>query len=154
MTPPLFHIDDAGRFLGKEIGLSDWLTIDQEQVDQFAHATRDPDWMHVDVERSRRESPYGGTIVQGFLMMSLVIHLHHATNLVPAGTDYGLNYGMDRVRFTDVVLVGSRVRDRVVLLSCEPRGAGALMKTRDTLEVEGKAKPGMVADWLTYWYRA
>ncbi|MSP82572.1 MAG: MaoC family dehydratase [Alphaproteobacteria bacterium] len=154
MGAALFHIDQAEDFVGREIAVSDWITIDQDQVDQFAQATRDPDWMHVDVERSRRESPYQGTIVQGFLMMSLAIHLHHITNLVPGGTNYGLNYGMDRVRFTDVVMVGARVRDHVTLLSCEPKGECVLMKTRNTLEVEGKTKPGMVADWLVYWYRS
>jgi acyl dehydratase len=154
MGAALFHIDQAKDFIGREIALSDWVTIDQDQVDQFAYATRDPDWMHVDVERSRRESPYRGTIVQGFLMMSLVIHLQNQVGLALGGTSYGLNYGMDRVRFTDVVMVGARVRDRVTLLSCKPKGEGVLMKTRDTLEVEGKSKPGMVADWLVYLYRS
>ena len=80
-----FHISQAHTHIGEEIAVSDWTTLDQRQVDLFAESTRDPDWMHSDVERSRRESPYGTTIVQGFLMMSLVIHLTHESDLVPGG---------------------------------------------------------------------
>ena len=155
MSGCLFHITGAEPHVGKEIAVSDWITIDQHQVDMFAESTRDPDWMHVDVERSRQESPYRSTIVQGFLMMSLLIHLSHECDLVPEGTEYGLNYGMDRVRFTAVVPVGSRVRVRVRLLDVTPRGEGRyLMKTANTLEVEGQDKPGMVADWLVLWFTA
>ena len=119
----------------------------------FATATKDLDWMHVDVERSRTMSPYGTTIVQGFLMMSLVIHLSHESNTEPDGVAYGLNYGMDRVRFTSVVLVGSRVRSRIKLLSVSPRGEGRyLYKTQHYLEVEGKEKPAMVAEWLVLYF--
>ena len=147
-----FHISQAHTHIGEEIAVSDWITLDQRQVDLFAESTRDPDWMHVDVERSRRESPYGTTIVQGFLMMSLVIHLTHESDLVPGGTEYGLNYGMDRVRFTSVVPVGSRVRTRIRLVDVTLRGEGRyLMKTSHTLEVEGEEKPAMVADWLVLW---
>ena len=153
MTQAVFHIADAHKFVGKEIGVTQWLTITQAQVDEFANSTKDPDWMHVDVERSKRESPYGNTIVQGFLMMSLVIHLTDENNLIPDGTAYGLNYGMDRVRFTDVVTVGSRVRSHVKLLSVEPRDHGRyLYKTEHYLEVEGKSKPAMVAEWLVLWF--
>jgi len=150
----LFHLDQAASFVGREVAVSDWLKIEQERVSAFADATMDHDWMHTDVARSRAESPYGGTIVQGFLMMSLLIRLHHAVGVVPGGTAYGLNYGMDRVRFTSVVPTGSRVRDRIRLKAFAPRGEGFLMTTEDTLEVEGQAKPAMVADWLTLWYRA
>ena len=76
MNNPQFHVSDGADHIGEELAVSDWTTLTQEQVDMFATATKDPDWMHVDVERSRRESPYGTTIVQGFLMMSLVIHLN------------------------------------------------------------------------------
>lgn len=153
MSEALFHIEDAHNYVGKEIALTDWLTINQQQVDEFASATLDPDWMHIDVERSKREGPYGTTIVQGFLTMSLVIHLSHENNLIPGGTAYGLNYGMDHVRFTDVVTVGSRVRSRIKLLSVEPRDQGRyLYKTEHILEVEGSDKPGMVAEWLVMWF--
>lgn len=149
-----FHIDEAKSLIGKEIGLSDWIRVTQDQVDMFADATLDHDWMHVDVGRSEAESPYGTTIVQGFLMMSLLIHLMHETKLVPGGTSYGLNYGIDRLRFTNVVLVGSRIRARVVLADVKERGPGRyLVTTTNTVEVEGDEKPAVVADWLNLWVK-
>lgn len=151
----LFHIDEAPQWVGRPIGISPWITIDQAMVDEFAHSTRDPDWMHVDVERSRRESPYGGTIVQGFLMLSLLIELSHQIGMVPKGTSYALNYGLDRVRFTSVVLTGARVRTHATLAAAEPRGEGrTLFKAHHRMEVEGQEKPSLVADWLTLWHRA
>jgi acyl dehydratase len=148
----LFHIDEGPDLIGKRIGTSPWVTLDQEHVSKFGEATRDDDWAHVDAERSARESPYGGTIVQGFLMMSMLIHLHHAMGLPPAGTGFALNYGMDKVRFTDVVMTGARVRVGVDLTRFEPKGEAIVMATRDTMEVEGKSKPCMIADWLVYLY--
>jgi acyl dehydratase len=152
VTERLFHIDEGPGLIDKRIGVSPWVRLDQEHVSLFGEATRDADWAHVDPERSARESPYGGTIVQGFLMMSMLIHLHEAMGLPPAGTGFALNYGMDEVRFTDVVMTGSRVRVVVELTRFEPRGEAILMATRDNMEVEGKAKPCMVADWLVYLY--
>jgi len=148
-----FSVANATSHIGQQIGLSDWLVVTQPMVDMFAESTKDPDWMHVDVERSKLESPYGTTIVQGFLMMSLVIHFTHEMNLTPAGTEYGLNYGMNRTRFTSVVTVGSRLRDRVVLKAFEPRPEGRyLSTTTHTVEVEGEDKPAVVADWLVLWF--
>ena len=153
MGEPAFHVADGAQHIGEQLAVSDWTTLTQEQVDMFASATKDPDWMHVDVERSQTESPYGTTIVQGFLMMSLVIHLTHETNTQPAGVAYGLNYGMDRVRFTSVVPVGSRVRSRIKLLDVTARGERRyLYKTQHYLEVEGQEKPAMVADWLSLFF--
>ena len=149
-----FRTDNAAQYIGRELAVSDWLTISQAQVTGFANSTLDPDWMHVDVERSRRESPYGETIVQGFLMQSLVIYFLHTANLQPNDTAYGLNYGMDRVRFLVPVVTGSRVRDRIVLTDFSPRGVDRyLMKTTHTLELEGSQKPAMVAEWLALWFR-
>jgi acyl dehydratase len=154
-APRLFHIDEAVNYVGRAIGVSPWVTIDQAMVDGFANSTHDPDWMHVDVERSRRESPYRGTIVQGFLMLSLLIDLSHQIGLVPKGTSYALNYGLDRVRFTSVVLTGARVRTHATLAAVEPRGEGrTLFKAHHRMEVEGQEKPSMVADWLTLWFHA
>lgn len=153
MSKPLFHINDAKQYIGKELATTEWVTVTQDMVNEFAHSTKDPDWMHIDIQRSQKESPYGTTIVQGFLMMSLVLHLCHIGNVVPDGTSYGLNYGMDRVRFTDVVLVGSRVRSRISLLDVTPKEDGRyLFKTQHYLEVEGKDKPAMVAEHLAMWF--
>lgn len=149
-----FRTDNAVSHIGKELFVSDWTPITQKQVTGFAEATFDLDWMHVDVERSRRESPYKETIVQGFLMQSLVIYFNHQANLVPADTAYGLNYGMDKVRFLLPVPTGSRVRDRIVLTDFHERSPGRFMqRSTHTLELEGHDKPAMVADWLVLWFR-
>lgn len=154
VAPALFHIDEAPQWIGKTIGTSPWVTVTQDMVDEFANSTHDPDWMHVDVERSRRESPYKETIVQGFLMLSLVIDLSHQIGLVPGGTSYALNYGLDRVRFTSVVLTGSRLRSHVTLVDATPRGdKGMLLKQQHRIEVENKEKPAVVADWLVLWFK-
>ena len=147
-------IDNAGRHLGEELVVTDWLPITQKMVDGFAEATLDPDWMHVDVERSKRESPFGGTIVQGFLMSSLVIYFAHHYHISPTDAAYGLNYGLDRARYLTPVLVGSRVRDHIELADFRERGENRfLMRTKDTIEVEGEEKPGAVVDWLALFYR-
>ena len=147
-------IDGAAGHIGEEVALSEWITVTQEMVDGFANATLDPDWMHVDVERSQRESPFGGTIVQGFLMSSLVIHFSHRCGIIPVDSAYGLNYGMDRVRYLTPVLTGNRVRDRILLSDFRERGRNRyLMSTRHTIEVEGAEKPGAVIEWLALMYR-
>jgi len=138
--------------LGREVHVSDWLPITQAQVAGFAETTLDPDWMHVDPERCRRESPYGGPLVQGFLMTSLIVHFTHQAGLRLEGASHALNYGLDRVRYLLPVLSGARVRDRIRLLDLRERAPGRwLMKTRHTLEVEGEARPAMVADSLLLW---
>lgn len=146
----LFHVDDGPKLVGTTLGHSPWVTLDQEHVTMFANATMDDDWGHIDVERCKRESPYGNTIVQGFLMMSMLIHLHHAMGLPPEGSGFALNYGMDKVRFTDAVITGSRVRVAVDLIRWEAKGKGILMATKDVMEVEGKDKPCMIAEWLAW----
>src|SRR5262249_33841660 len=148
-----FRTDTAGQFIGKELYVSDWLTIDQKMVTSFATTTLDPDWMHVDVARSRAESPDGGTMVQGFLMLSLVIYFGHMGAAQPKDTAYALNYGLDRVRFLAPVRTGSRVRNHVLLADFHEHAPDRyLQKTTNTLEVEGLEKPGMVADWLEMWF--
>ena len=147
-------IDTAAGHIGEEVALTRWLTITQEMVDGFARATLDPDWMHVDVERSRRESPFGGTIVQGFLLSSLVIHFSDRSRILPTDAAYGLNYGIDRARYLAPVRTGSRVRDRIVLADFRERGENRyLMKTRHSIEIEGGEKPAAVVDWLTLAFR-
>ncbi len=149
-----YRIADMPGLIGKEVFVSDWTPITQKQVTGFAEATLDLDWMHVDVERSKRESPYQGTIVQGFLMQSLVIYFNHKAGLVPADTEYGLNYGMEKVRFLLPVPTGSRVRDRITLTDFHERSPGRFMqRSTHTLELEGHGKPAMVADWLVLWFR-
>ena len=149
-----YRIADMPRLIGTEVFVSDWTPITQKQVTGFAEATLDLDWMHVDVARSQRESPYKGTIVQGFLMQSLVIYFNHKAGLVPADTEYGLNYGMEKVRFLLPVPTGSRVRDRITLTDFHERSPGRFMqRSTHTLELEGHDKPAMVADWLVLWFQ-
>jgi len=150
MTEPLFHISEGPSLVGTTLGTSPWVTLDQEHVTMFCEATRDDDWGHLDPERSAREMPYGGTIVQGFLMLSSVIPLYHALGLPPSGCAFALNYGTDRVRFTDVVPTGTRVRLTADLTAFEPKGEGMLMKTHNVMEAEGREKPCMIADYLVY----
>jgi acyl dehydratase len=149
-----FTIDTAPSLVGQKLVTTDWLTITQDQVDGFAAATLDPDWMHIDVERSRKESPYGGTIVQGFLNMTLVIYFSHNYAAQPSDVSYGLNYGVDRVRFLTPVLVGSRIRDHIILKEFEQRDENRFFqKTGHTIEAEGEEKPAAVVDFLVLWFR-
>lgn len=150
---PELTIANAADHIGQEIVVTDWLAITQEMVDGFAAATLDPDWMHVDVERSKRESPFDGTIVQGFLMSSLVIYFSHKHKVLPTDAAYGLNYGIDRARYLAPVLTGSRVRDHISLADFHERGDNRfLMKTKHTIEIENEEKPAAVVDWLALFY--
>jgi acyl dehydratase len=144
---------NAESLVGEELAVTDWLTITQEMVDGFARSGLDPDWMHVDVERSKREGPFGGTIVQGFLISSLVIYFSEEGGAIPKDAAYGLNYGTDKVRYLTPVLTGARVRDRITLSGCEERGEGRLLlKTHHEIEIEGADKLAAVVDWLSLSY--
>jgi len=139
--------------VGKEAGVGDWHTIDQKQIDLFADATLDFQFIHVDPEKSAELSPYKVTIAHGFLTLSLVVHL--AESIPPEdpkayeGMVMGINYGLDRVRFPAAVKVNSRVRGHRELISVEPKGANALqLKQKFTVEIEGESKPGCVAEML------
>jgi acyl dehydratase len=136
-------------FAGREIGVSGWRVIDQKRIDEFAECTGDRQWIHVDVERAKRESPYGGTIAHGYLALSLVGSLCMEAGVVPADADAALNYGLDKVRFLAPVKAGARVRCRVTLASVERKDNGrALISIRNTIEIEGESKPALVADTL------
>jgi acyl dehydratase len=135
-------------FVGRELGLSEWLAIDQPRIDAFADCTDDHQWIHVDRERAR-EGPLGTTIAHGYLTLSLVARFTFELGLIPRGTRQVFNYGLDRVRFPAPVRAGARVRDRVVLLGAEEKEPGRmLIKTRHTVEIEGEDKPALVAESL------
>src|SRR5246500_3171079 len=112
-----YSMASAPQFVGRELGASKWVAVDQDRIDAFAACTGDRQWIHVDVERARRESPFGGTIAHGYLTLSLVASLAMEAGLIPADATAGLNYGLDKVRFMAPVKAGARVRNRVVLLS-------------------------------------
>jgi acyl dehydratase len=136
-------------FAGRELGTSEWTLVDQKRIDAFAACTGDRQWIHVDVERARRESPFGSTIAHGYLTLSLVASLATEMGLIPADAKAGLNYGLDKVRFMTPVKAGARVRNQVVLLSAEDRGGGrVLIKTQNTLQIDGEEKPALIAETL------
>src|SRR6266702_636514 len=110
-----YSLAALGDFVGRELGVSAWVVVDQARIDAFAQCTGDRQWIHVDVERARRESPYGGTIAHGYLTLSLLAALAIEVGLIPADAKAGLNYGLDKVRFVVPVKAGARVRSRVVL---------------------------------------
>lgn len=140
------ELKDLGNLVGAEIGVSDWLEITQERVNEFADATGDHQWIHVDVERAKRE--IGGPIAHGYLTLSLIPHL--AAGMLPVkGVTRGINYGSDKVRFTSMVRVGKRIRLRQKLLAVEPKSGGVQLKNLCTLEIEGEERPACVAETIS-----
>ena len=137
---------DLAQYVGKEIGVSDWFTVDQDIIDKFADATGDHQWIHVDVERAKREMPGGKTIAHGYLTLSLVPRLA-ATIYRVKKRRHGLNYGSNRVRFTGQVPSGSRIRLRQKIKSVDPvDGGGVRVTSESTVEVEGSERPALVAE--------
>ena len=140
---------DVPSLVGQEIGVSDWVEISQERVNQFAEATGDHQWIHVDVERATRE--IGGPIAHGYLTLSLIPHL--SAGMLPIkGVTRGINYGSDKVRFTNMVRVGKRVRMRQKLIGAEPKAGGMQIKNECTIEIEGEAKPACIAETISVLY--
>jgi acyl dehydratase len=142
-------IANVGEYVGRELGVSDWLTVDQAMINQFAECSGDRQWIHVDVERATRESPYGGPIAHGYLSLSFLAPLLMQVGAIPKDAAAALNYGLDKVRFLAPVKAGARVRLRVVLGGVERRPNGQIViKTSNTLEIEGTAKPALIAESL------
>jgi acyl dehydratase len=140
-------IRDLETRVGQEVAVSPWIEITQERIDTFAKAIGDFQWIHVDRERART-SPFGGTIAHGFLTLSLLSHLSEITF---SFTDrrMGVNYGLNRVRFTSPVPSGARVRGRFALAKFEKiEGDGVQVTWNTTVEIEGKEKPALVAEWI------
>lgn len=135
--------------VGKELGTSSWITVDQKMIDEFAETTRDKQWIHIDVERAKRESPFGAPVAHGYLTLSLVAVMSYEIGAVPEGTAAAFNYGLDKVRFLTPVKAGQKVRMRSTLVSFEPKGPGQfLMKCSQTVEIEGEDKPALIAETL------
>jgi acyl dehydratase len=149
MTAPTFRMSTLEAFVGQELGVSGWQLVDQARIDGFAECTGDRQWIHVDVERARRESPFGVTIAHGYLTLSLAAALSMEVGVIPPDAASGLNYGLDRVRFMTPVKAGSRVRNRVTLLGVEDKAEGCkLVRLQNTIEIEGESKPALVAQSL------
>ena len=139
------EVKDLEGLIGKEVGVSDWLEITQDRVNAFADATGDHQWIHVDVERATRE--IGGPIAHGYLTLSLIPHL--SAGLLPVkGVTRGINYGSDKVRFTNMVRVGKRIRLRQTLAAVEPKSGGWQLNLC-TIEIEGEERPACVAETIS-----
>lgn len=148
MAPRTVKIDDVPALAGQETGVSDWITIDQDRINTFADATGDHQWIHIDTARAQKELPGGKTIAHGYLTLSLLPMLS-AQILRIEGVSRGINYGSNKVRFTGMVPVGSRVRARQKLLSAEPKSGGLQLTNEVTIEVEGSDKPAMIAETIS-----
>jgi acyl dehydratase len=143
-------VDELRAAVGSQLGVSDWVTVDQSQIDTFADATFDHQWIHVDEERAKA-GPFGGTIAHGFLTLSLLPHFVGQTYRIE-GTKMGVNYGLNRVRFTAPLPVGSKVRGSIELVDVTDVSGGVQMTTKVTVEIEGSERPALVAEWLTRQY--
>jgi acyl dehydratase len=144
-------VADVPSLVGQELGVSDWLEITQDRVNRFADATGDHQWIHVDVERATKE--LGGPIAHGYLVLSLIPFL--ARNIIAyTGVSRGINYGSNKVRFTNTVPVGARVRLRVKMLACEARAGAFQVTNQCTVEVENQERPGCVAEIVSLLYPA
>jgi acyl dehydratase len=135
--------------IGQELGVSAWQTVDQARIKEFAQCTGDRQWIHVDVERAQRDSPFGGTIAHGFLTLATLAPAAFEIWIDPAGIGQAFNYGIDRLRFINPVKAGARIRSRIKLLAVEPKSGGRLLvTTENTVEIEGEDKPALIATML------
>jgi acyl dehydratase len=152
LMAPVTTLEELRGFTGREIALTDWLEITQERIQQFADATDDHQWIHVDPARAQRESPYGAAIAHGFLTLSLLPRfLKDSIQL--GGLRMAINYGLNRVRFPAAVRAGSRIRARIVLQSIRDVGDATEATYSITIEVQDAEKPCCVAELLARYYR-
>ena len=151
MTILITSIEDARALEGREVGLSDWTVIDQNRIDEFAEATTDYQWIHVDTERAARELPEGKTIAHGYLTLSLIPALTgdfiEVRNLTRA-----INFGLNKVRFYTPVLSGSKVRARATVLQARRRAGALLLTSEVRIEIEDERKPACVAETLGMYF--
>ena len=135
--------------IGTEIGVSDWIMVDQAMIDAFAEVTHDHQWIHVDPVRAAAETPFGGTIAHGFLTLSLASRFVYDCFPRATGQAMGINYGFNKLRFLSPVRAGSRLRGRFVLKAMSRRSARELMReSLMTIEIDGQETPALVAEWL------
>jgi acyl dehydratase len=151
-TREINSLEELHSLTGQEVAVSDWFEVTQDRVDLFADATGDHQWIHVDVERAKAESPYGITIAHGFLTLSLLSQLMSQTVKIKLPIKMGVNYGLNKVRFPSAVPAGSRIRARAVLQALEEVADGRQLVWNITVEREGADKPCCVAEWLVRYY--
>ena len=146
MTINRIKTADLGAHLGQEIGVSSWITVDQQRIDEFAHCTGDHQWIHVDVERSAKDSPFGTTVAHGFLTLSLLAPTSFETMISRLDVKQVINYGLEKVRFLAPLRAGKRVRNRIKIAALEDKGGGrTLLTTENTIEIESEDKPAAIA---------
>jgi acyl dehydratase len=154
-TRPAVERDTYMQMVGTEVGVSSWHLVDQKRIDAFADVTEDHQFIHVDPERARRETPFGSTVAHGFLTVSLLSVFSYEALPKILGATRGVNYGFDRLRFISPVRAGSRLRGRFTLTEAKLRGADVLeSRTSVSVEIDGEAKPALVADWIGLIYFA
>jgi acyl dehydratase len=147
----VINLADVSKHIGEDLGASEWVLIDQERVNKFADATGDHQWIHIDVERAKRELPTQGTIAHGYLTLSLIPFLAARISRID-GVSRGINYGSNKVRFTNMVPVGSRVRARSKIVAAEPKGPGLQVTNEITIEIEGQDRPACIAETISIVY--
>jgi acyl dehydratase len=147
-------LEELARLTGQEIGVTDWLVIDQHRIDAFADATGDRQWIHVDRERAKTDSKYGRTITHGFLTLSLLSRLSSEAVEVRGDFAMRINYGLNRVRFPAPVPEGSRIRARLTLQELKEVDGGYQITWLITVDIERSDKPALVAEWLIRLYRS
>jgi acyl dehydratase len=152
--PPI-SLEAYQQMVGHEVGVSSWHLVDQNRIDLYADVIEDHQFIHIDPERARKETPFGSTVAHGFLTMSLLSIMSYEVMPVIQGTTMGVNYGFDRLRFISPVRSGSRVRGRFMLAEATLRKPTELLsRTHVSVEIEGEQKPALVADWLGLIYFA
>lgn len=147
----LVKLDQLKDYVGKELGLTEWMTIDQDRINTFAEVTEDRQWIHTDPEKSAAFSPYKKTVAHGFLVLSLASKISYDA-LSISDVVMGVNYGLDKVRFTNATRTGSKIRGRVSLLAFDPVPGGAKYKVSIVFELEGEEKPACVAEFIAMAY--
>jgi acyl dehydratase len=153
-TKPVLTLDELGRRVGSEIGVSRWLLIDQKRIDAFADATEDWQFIHVDPEAAKT-TPFGGTIAHGFLTLSMLSAIAYDALPKVSGLAMGVNYGFDKVRFVAPVRAGRRIRGRLRLEALTQRSVREYQSRKAvTVEIEGEEKPALIADWLSLYVLA
>jgi acyl dehydratase len=149
---PVATIEEIQGRVGSEIGVSDWIVVDQARIDAFADITEDHQFIHVDPERAAK-TPFRGTVAHGFLTLSLLSRMAEGVMLRPATLRMAVNYGFDKVRFMGPVRSGKRVRGRFKMLSAEEKRASQWQITYEvTVEIEDEEKPALIADWIGYMF--
>jgi len=146
--PEAVSLEQFKTYIGKEIGLSEWIEITQERINAFAECTEDRQWIHTDPELAKK-GPYGKTVAHGYLVLSLLPFFNYQNRVFPAGAKMALNYGLNRLRFMNPVPVGSKLRNHCVLKDVADKGPGKILVTfENTIEIDGQKKPAAVAESL------